>query len=149
MGLLDQLAGALAGNSAGAAAGGSAISPALIQQVIGMLGNSGGAGAAGGAGGLGGLMAAFEQGGIGHIFQSWVANGANLPVSAAQLQQVLGNGQLAQIAQSLGLDHATAAGGLAQVLPDIIHHLTPNGTLPSSGDASAALQSLAKQLMPS
>ena len=148
MGLLDQLAGALAGNRTGAAAGGSAISPALIQQVIGMLGNSG-AGAAGGTGGLGGLMVAFEQGGIGHIFQSWVANGANLPVSAAQLQQVLGNGQLAQIAQSLGLDHATAAGGLAQVLPDIIHHLTPNGTLPASGDASAALQSLAKQLMPS
>ena len=148
MGLLDQLVGALAGNSAGAAgtAGASAISPALIQQVIGMLGNSGAGGA---AGGLGGLMASFEQGGLGHIFQSWVANGANLPVSAAQLQQVLGNGQLAQIAQSLGLDHATAAGGLAQVLPEIVHHLTPNGTLPAPGEASAALQSLAKQLMPS
>ena len=149
MGLLDQLAGMLTANSAGTAgaAGGSASSPALIQQVIGMLGNQGGAGGVGG--GLGGLMAQFEQGGLGHIFQSWVANGANLPVSAAQLQQILGNGQLAQIAQSLGIDHGAAAGGLAQVLPEIIHHLTPNGELPAAGEASGALAALAKQLMPS
>ena len=148
MGLLDQLAGVLMNNAGGQAAapGGSAISPALIQQVIGMLGTNGAGGA---GGGLGGLMAAFEQGGLGHIFQSWVANGANLPISPAQLQQVLGNGQLAQIAQALGIDHGTAAGGLAQVLPEIVNHLTPHGQLPAAGDASAALQSLAKQLMPS
>ena len=143
MGLLDQLTGLLSGNAAGAA-GGSAISPALIQQVVAMLGSN-----AGGTGGLGGLMAAFEQGGLGHIFQSWVANGANLPVSAAQLQQVLGNGQLAQIAQALGVDHGAAAGGLAQLLPEIINHLTPNGQLPAAHETAGALESLAKQLMPS
>lgn len=146
MGLLDQLTGLLSGNAAGAA-GGSAISPALIQQVVAMLGSN--AGGAGGLGGLGGLMAAFEQGGLGHVFQSWVANGANLPISAAQLQQVLGNGQLEQIAQALGVDHGTAAGGLAQLLPEVINHLTPNGQLPAAHEAAGALESLAKQLMPS
>ncbi len=43
----------------------------------------------GGAGnGLGALMQAFENGGIGHLFQSWVGNGQNLPVSASQIQDV-------------------------------------------------------------
>lgn len=151
MGLLDQLAGMLTSGALGGASGGASsvggLSPAMIQQVLGMLG---GGGAAGGAGaGLGGLVAAFEQGGLGHIVQSWIANGANLPVSAAQLQQVLGNGQLAQIAQALGVDHNAAAGGLAQVLPEIVNHLTPNGTVPAAGDMQASLQSLAKQLFPS
>jgi uncharacterized protein YidB (DUF937 family) len=154
MGLLDQLAGMLTSGALGGASGGASnvggLSPAMIQQVLGMLGGAGAAGGAGGAGaGLGGLIAAFEQGGLGHIVQSWIANGANLPVSAAQLQQVLGNGQLAQIAQALGVDHNTAAGGLAQVLPEIVNHLTPNGTVPAAGDMQASLQSLAKQLFPS
>ncbi len=151
MGLLDQLAGMLAGNTG--AAGGSAalggISPAMIQQVLAMLGGSGSGGAAGAGGGLGSLVAAFEQGGLGHVVQSWISNGANLPVTGAQLQQILGNGQIGQIAQALGLDHGTAAGGLAEVLPQIVNHLTPNGQVPAAGDLQASLSSLAKQLMPS
>lgn len=149
MGLLDQLAGMLAGN-AGAAGGGAAlggISPAMIQQVLGMLG--GGGTAAGAGAGLGGLVAAFEQGGLGHVIQSWISNGANLPISAEQLQQVLGNGQIGQIAHALGLDHGAAAGSLAQVLPEIVNHLTPNGQVPAGGDLQASLSALAKQLMPS
>jgi uncharacterized protein YidB (DUF937 family) len=31
----------------------------------------------------------------------------------------------------LGLSHADASSGLAQVLPKIIDHLTPNGQLPA------------------
>ncbi len=137
MGFLDQIMGALgtAGSANGAAA-------SLPQEIVKMLG------AAGGTGGMAGMMSAFEQGGMGHIFQSWVANGANLPVSAEQIQQVLGNGQLAQLAQSLGIDPAAAAHSVASALPDIIHHLTPNGTMPSADEAGSMLQSLAKQLMP-
>ena len=149
MGLLDQLAGMLAGN-AGAAGGGASlggISPAMIQQVLGMLGGSGGA--AGGGGGLGSLVAAFEQGGLGHVVQSWISTGANLPVTGAQLQQVLGNGQIGQIAHALGLDHGAAAGSLAEILPQLVNHLTPNGQVPAAGDLQASLSSLAKQLMPS
>ena len=148
MGLLDQLAGMLAGN-AGAAGGGASlggISPAMIQQVLGMLGGSGGAA---GGGGLGSLVAAFEQGGLGHVVQSWISTGANLPVTGAQLQQVLGNGQIGQIAHALGLDHGAAAGSLAEILPQLVNHLTPNGQVPAAGDLQASLSSLAKQLMPS
>ena len=148
MGLLDQLAGMLAGN-AGAAGGGASlggISPAMIQQVLGMLGGSGGAA---GGGGLGSLVAAFEQGGLGHVVQSWISTGANLPVTGAQLQQVLGNGQICQIAHSLGLDHGAAAGSLAEILPQLVNHLTPNGQVPAAGDLQASLSSLDKQLMPS
>ena len=154
MGLLEEITGMMAGNGPAAAGGqpGSGISPALVQQVIAMLGGAGGTVAAGapsgGLGGLGGLMAAFQRGGLANVFQSWVANGANLPITGAQLQQILGHGTLAQIAQSLGVDHASAAGGLAQILPNVVNHLTPTGQLPAGADEQAALQSLARQLMP-
>ena len=42
-------------------------------------------------GGLSGLAQAFQNGGLGEIVNSWIANGPNLPVSAEQLQS--GNGQ--------------------------------------------------------
>ncbi len=48
------------------------------------------------------------------------------------LQEVLGSGPIGQIAQQLGLSHGEAAGGLAQVLPQIIDKLTPNGEVPDN-----------------
>jgi ABC-type histidine transport system ATPase subunit len=48
---------------------------------------------------------------------SWVGTGANMPISGAQLQEILGSGSIGEIAQRLGLSHADASSGLAQVLP--------------------------------
>src|ERR1700757_3917474 len=88
MGILDSLTSAL--NSGGApVAGAPAVagsSSAVVSEVLAMLQSHGGA-----ANGLGMLMQAFESAGIGHLFQSWVGTGQNLPVTPAQLQSVLGN----------------------------------------------------------
>ena len=86
-------------------------------------------------GGLGGLMSAFERGGLGGVAQSWIASGANLPISAEQIQTVLSSGMLADFAAKLGVDPQVAAGTLAQVLPQVIDHLTPDGQLPTGGQA--------------
>ena len=45
-------------------------------------------------GGVGGLVEKFQQGGLGDIVSSWVGTGANLPVSAEQIQSVLDGSQL-------------------------------------------------------
>ena len=45
---------------------------------------------------LGGLISQFENAGLGHIAQSWVGNGPNLPVSPQQLQNVFGQNQGAE-----------------------------------------------------
>jgi uncharacterized protein YidB (DUF937 family) len=68
---------------------------------------------------------------------SWVGTGQNLPVSAEQIQAVLGSGQLGQIASQLGLNESQAAGGLADLLPQVIDSLTPNGQLPQGDDLLA------------
>jgi uncharacterized protein YidB (DUF937 family) len=58
-----------------------------------------------------------------------VSTGQNLPISAGQITQVLGSGNLQDIAKQLGIGHADAAGGLASLLPNIVDHLTPNGAV--------------------
>jgi uncharacterized protein YidB (DUF937 family) len=40
-----------------------------------------------------------------------------------------GSGKLQDIAEQLGIDHADAAGGLAELLPQVVNHLTPNGVV--------------------
>lgn len=85
------------------------------------------------SGGLQGLVAAFEQNGLGHIVQSWISNGANLPVSAAQIQSVFGRAQLQALAARIGISPDQLSQGLASVLPHLVDHLTPDGTLPPAG----------------
>lgn len=141
MGILDSLAGAL-NNSAGATPTTAAPSSAVVSEVLALLQSRGGA-----ASGLGGLMQAFEGGGLGHLFQSWVGSGQNLPVSAGQIQNVLGSsGILEQIAQRTGLQPADVAQHLSTLLPQIVDHLTPNGQL-HPGDAGSALEGLAQRLL--
>ena len=86
-------------------------------------------------GGLGGLMSAFEKGGLGGVAQSWIASGANLPISAEQIQSVLSSGMVADFAAKLGVDPTTAADTLAKILPQVVDHLTPDGQIPAGGQA--------------
>jgi uncharacterized protein YidB (DUF937 family) len=80
-------------------------------------------------GGLPGIIGKFQQAGFGQQAGSWVGTGQNLPISADQLQQVLGAGSIGQIAQQLGLSHGEAGSSLAQALPQIIDKLTPTGQI--------------------
>ena len=82
-------------------------------------------------GGLPGIISKFEHGGMADHVGSWVGTGANMPISGAQLQEILGSGSIGEIAQRLGLSHADASSGLAQVLPNLIDKLTPTGQIPA------------------
>lgn len=135
MSILSTLAGALEGapNSSGTAPaggnpGGVASSGALISEVISMIQNR--------PGGLGGLLQSFQQGGLGHVFQSWIGTGQNLPISPAQLHGTVGSDWISKIAQATGLPQAEVEQHLSTVLPQIIDHLTPNGQLPQGGIGS-------------
>ena len=123
MGLFDQVAGAIAGAESSAAGTGS---PAL-SGIMELINNPQ-------TGGLQGLIQSFHAGGLSDIVNSWISSGQNLPISAEQIQNVLGNEQVSKIAGQLGIDSNQAAGHLAQFLPQIIDHLTPNGTVPESGN---------------
>jgi uncharacterized protein YidB (DUF937 family) len=141
MGILDSVMNAL--NSSSGAPGAGTSSSAVASAVLSMLQGQGGA-----VNGLGGLMQAFESGGLGHLFQSWVSNGQNLPVSAEQIQSVLGNsGVLERIGQMAGgLQASEVAQHLSTLLPQIVDHLTPNGQV-HPGDAASALEGLAQRFL--
>src|SRR5574343_476608 len=123
MGLLDSVVGALGG---GQSAGGNG----LLEVAMQLLNNPQ-------TGGLAGLVNSFQQGGLGEIVNSWVSTGQNLPVSAEQLQSVLGGGALQDIAAKLGVSPEQASGSLAELLPQVVDKLTPNGQLPEGGDLLA------------
>lgn len=84
-------------------------------------------------GGLPGLMSKFQQSGLEGHMASWVSNGANLPISTAQIQQVLGNATVQKLAEEAGLSTDELSTHLAAVLPSVVDHLTPNGTMPQAG----------------
>jgi len=92
------------------------------------------------SGGIGGLVSTLQQGGLGGVVNSWVSNGANQSVSGQQLGQALAGtaaGQhVEEVAQKLGIDPSQVLGQLAQHLPEVVNHLTPNGEVPTSGSGS-------------
>ena len=83
----------------------------------------------GSKGDVGGLAKLFESGGTASLFQSWVSNGANMPISSEQLESVIGKERLEAIADKVGLNPADLQRKLAKVLPEVVNRLTPNGQL--------------------
>jgi uncharacterized protein YidB (DUF937 family) len=120
MSLLDQVVGALAGGETGNSGN-------LLQAVLQLVTNPQ-------TGGLEGIIRSFQQGGLGELVNSWVANGQNLPVSGEQIEHVLGGSALHDLAAQLGVSPQQASGSLADVLPQLIDRMTPNGEVPQGGD---------------
>ena len=118
MGLLDMVTGALGG------AAGKGGNNQLMDVVTQMLSNNGQ------QGGLAGLAKMFQDKGMGDQIASWIGTGQNQSISADQIKNVLGSGQLGQIASQLGMDEQKAAGGLADLLPQVVDKLTPGGQIP-------------------
>jgi len=137
MGLLDGLLGNLTGRTADgtavddsattqSTASGGVGQSALVMMALQMIRENGG---------LPGILGKLRQTGLGGLADSWVGTGANLPVSEDQLSQVLGSGAIGRIAQQCGIAPGAAAGGLSQMLPQIINELTPDGQVPGNHGA--------------
>ncbi len=123
----------------------------VLGSVMGQMGQQGSAGTAGGLGavlgellandgahgGLGGLVEKFNQAGMGEVIGSWIGKGQNLPITAEQIQDVLGSGAIGGIAAKLGLDPAQVSGQLSEMLPGLIDKLTPHGQAPEGGLGNA------------
>lgn len=122
MGLLDGVLGNVMGGLLGGQSAQDGQNP-LMQMALQMLQQNGG---------LQGVLGKFEQSGLGQQAQSWVGTGPNQSIDGGALSQVFGSGQIGQIAQQLGLSHDQAAGQLAQVLPQVIDKLTPQGQVPDN-----------------
>jgi uncharacterized protein YidB (DUF937 family) len=81
-------------------------------------------------GGLTGVLDMFRQNGMAQHVDSWVGTGANMPITGNQLQQVFGDSSMASVASQLGQSPGQASSLMAQLLPELINHMTPQGQIP-------------------
>ena len=136
MGIFDEMAKGLLGKVLG---GGGSQNP-LMAIVLGLITNPQ-------TGGLQGLIQTFKEKGLGDAVSSWVSTGENQPVSGEQVQHALGGNFIQQIAEQLGSSKSEVSGGLANLLPEIIDKLTPNGSLPESNQLQQGLELLKKNFL--
>jgi len=83
-------------------------------------------------GGLQGVVSEFERNGLGPTIRSWVGTGPNQSISPADIQRALGPDLVQQLAAKSGLSVQDLTQKLAQVLPQAVDRLTPDGTIPKS-----------------
>src|SRR5262249_55256847 len=112
---LDSILGGLAGGSGG--------STGLLSAAMGLLQSNGG---------LGNVLGMFEQNGLGQQASSWVGTGPNMAISGDHVQQVFGAPALGGIASQLGLSQGQASSAIAQILPELVNQMTPQGQVPTN-----------------
>jgi len=101
---------------------GSAVLPVVLNEFFG----------SGSQGGLSAVVAKLEQAGFGNQIKSWLGNGQNLPITAEELQQVLGNDTVRQLVAKYNVPVDQISQILAQELPKAVDKASPNGHLPPS-----------------
>lgn len=98
----------------------AAVLPVVLSEVLG----------SGKQGGLNAIVAKLQQAGFGDQVKSWIGNGQNLPITAEQLQQVLGSDTVKQLAARFNIPVDQLAKVLAQQLPAAVDQASPEGKLP-------------------
>jgi uncharacterized protein YidB (DUF937 family) len=129
MGLLDSIVGQVTGALEGSVPGGQ-VHPGLLDVVSSLMQQDGG---------LQGLVGKFEQQGLGNVVSSWIGSGQNLAITPEQVQSVLGEPHIAEVAAKLGLSPTDVANQLAGLLPHAVDSVTPAGAVPQGNVLSEAL----------
>ena len=138
MGLLDDLLAAA--EDKGSAPAANSTQSAILQHVLSSV-------LGGRSGGLQGLLDKLKSGGLEAAVASWVSTAANKPVTGAQVQAALGDKWTQQLATKFGITPDQAAAYLSQILPEVVNHLTPNGTVPNQSALDQAVGQLKNRLM--
>ena len=99
----------------------AAVLPVVLSEVLG----------SGKQGGLSAIVAKLQQAGFGDQVKSWIGNGQNLPITAEQLQQVLGSDTVKQLAARFNIPVDQLAKVLAQQLPTAVDQASPEASCPT------------------
>ena len=113
----------------------------LSDLLKGGLGGLLAGGAAGSilSGGLGDLLNQLQNKGHGEAADSWVSPGPNKQIAPRDLADALGADQINALTAQTGLSRDELLAGLGQHLPEVVHHLTPDGRLPTQNELSRLL----------
>jgi len=123
--LLEIAAKAFMNSNASGSAGSNLDLQRLIPALSSLLGgDSSGAGID-----LGGLLGKLNSAGLSGMVSSWLGDGANQGISAAQVTGMFGEDRVADFASQLGMNRDEAAGGLADALPQMVDNASSGGSL--------------------
>jgi len=109
----------------------------LLSGLGGILGGGANAGGAGDvvSGGLQELVERFTRNGQGDAARSWVQAGPNQEIAPTELEQAIGPDVLQSLSQKTGLPRQEILDRLARTLPNAVNDLTPEGRVPTPGEA--------------
>jgi uncharacterized protein YidB (DUF937 family) len=93
-------------------------------------------------GGIQGMAARLTQNGMGQKVQSWIGHGDNQSISGDQVQQALDPNSVRQFAEQTGTTTEQASSHLAQMLPKMMDHASPDGKMPSEDPFSKGMSAL-------
>jgi uncharacterized protein YidB (DUF937 family) len=130
---------ATTGGKPSSSAPGAGAQPGSLSDLLrGGLGGLLGGAAAGSvlSGGLANLIKELEESGHGHVAQSWVGDGPNHQIAPKDLANALGGDTLNTLSKHTGLNMNDLLAGLSQHLPGLVDQLTPEGRLPTEGEAA-------------
>jgi uncharacterized protein YidB (DUF937 family) len=85
-------------------------------------------------GGVGNVLQRAGQRGYGSHADSWLGTGANEPLPPSAVQELMGPDELSRISSQLGVDQGEVADGFAEILPEMVDHLSPDGQLQADAD---------------
>jgi uncharacterized protein YidB (DUF937 family) len=117
------------GGMLGGAGGGNPLVGMLLPAVTGMLAG----------GGLSKLMSGMQAAGLEDKAKSWISGGANKSISPDEVKQVVDPSHIAEVAQKAGVSHDEAAALIAKALPEVVNHVTPDGSLPDAATVDQKL----------
>jgi uncharacterized protein YidB (DUF937 family) len=131
---LGSVLGGILGGSGGGAGGalGNPMLRMLLPAVASMLAN----------GGLSKILSRLQANGKGAQADSWIAKGENRPVAPEDVREAAGDDEITSIAEKLGVSKNEAAAAVAQVLPDVVDQVSPDGELPAEDELDDQLGKL-------
>ena len=85
-------------------------------------------------GGIGGVLERFRNQGYSQQAASWVSTGENEELQPQAVNELMGTEELSRMSQQLGVSQEEVSSSMAQILPEIVNQLTPQGGVPDDGD---------------
>ncbi|WP_029524560.1 YidB family protein [Polaromonas glacialis] len=85
-------------------------------------------------GGIGGVLERFRNQGYSRQAASWVSTGENEELPPQAVSELMGTEELSRLSQQLGVSQEEVSSGMAQILPEMVNQLTPQGGVPDDGD---------------
>jgi uncharacterized protein YidB (DUF937 family) len=84
-----------------------------------------------GGNGMQGIVSRMTDAGLGQQVQSWIGKGDNQPISSEQIKQAVDASALQRMSEKTHMNPDQICDHTAQVLPNLMDHATPEGTMPT------------------